>query len=65
MELAIRVLLDERPWIYQDEIAEFLLEVFDITVHQLTISRTLKRINITRKKLTVTVIQRNEELRIQ
>jgi arginine repressor len=65
MELAIRVLLDERLWIYQDEIAEFLLEVFDITVYQLTISRTLKRINITRKKLTVTVIQRNEELRIQ
>ena len=33
MELVIRVLLDERPWIYQDEIAEFLLEVFDITVY--------------------------------
>ena len=65
MELVIRVLLDERPWIYQDEIAEFLLEVFDITVHQSTISRTLKRIHITRKKLTVVAAQRNEELRIQ
>ena len=53
MELAIRVLLDKRPWIYQNEITEFLLEVFDITVHQLTISRTLKHIHITRKKLTV------------
>jgi hypothetical protein len=33
MELVIRVLLDERPWIYQDEITEFLLEVFDIIVY--------------------------------
>jgi transposase len=64
MEFVIRVLLDERPWIYQDEITEFLLEVFDITVHQSTISRTLKRIHITRKKLTVMAVQRNEELRI-
>jgi arginine repressor len=55
MELVIKVLLDERPWIYQDEIAEFLLEVFDVTVYRITISRTLKRIHITRKKLTVTV----------
>ena len=55
MELAIKVLLNKRPWIYQDEIAEFLLEVFDVTVYRITISRTLKRIHITRKKLTVTV----------
>jgi arginine repressor len=54
MELAIKVLLDEKPWIYQDEITKFLFKVFDVTVHQSTISRTLKRINITRKKLTVT-----------
>jgi arginine repressor len=53
MELAIKVLLDKRPWIYQDEIAKFLLEGLDVIVHQLTISRTLKRIHITRKKLTV------------
>lgn len=65
MELAIKALLDERPWTYQDEIAEFLLEVFDVTVHQSTISRTLKRIHMTRKKLMVVAGQRNEELRTQ
>ena len=65
MELIIKVLLDKRLWIYQDEITEFLLEVFDITVYQSTISRILKYINIIRKKFTIIVIQRNEELRIQ
>lgn len=53
MEQAIKHLLDERPWYYQDEIAQFLLEVFDIDVNQTTISRALKRIKITRKKLKV------------
>jgi hypothetical protein len=33
MEQAIKLLLDERPWFYQDKIADFLLEAFDITVH--------------------------------
>jgi arginine repressor len=41
MEQAIKLLLDERPWFYQDEIADFLLEAFNITVNQSTISRTL------------------------
>jgi transposase len=65
MEQAIKLLLDERPWFYQDEIADFLLEAFDITVHQSTISRTLQRIEVTRKKLKVEAAQRNQELRTQ
>jgi transposase len=65
IEQAIKALLDESPWTYQDEIVEFLFEVFDITVDQTTISKTLKRINITRKKLTIVAAQRSEELRIQ
>ena len=32
MEQAIRALLDESPWTYQDEIVEFLFEVFDVKV---------------------------------
>ncbi len=65
MEQAIKHLLDERPWYYQDEIAQFLLEVFDIDVNQTTISRALKRIKITRKKLKVVAAQQNAELRLQ
>jgi hypothetical protein len=33
---------------------EFLYEIFDITVDQSTISKTLKYINMIRKKLMVT-----------
>jgi arginine repressor len=65
MEQAVRYLLAEIPWLYQDEIAEFLLEAFGVTVDRSTISRLLKHINITRKKLTITAAQRNEELRTQ
>ena len=53
MEQAIRALLDDSPWTYQDEIIKFLFEIFDVTVNQSTISRTLKRMDITRKKLIV------------
>ena len=57
--------MDESPWTYQDEIVEFLYEVFDITVDRITISKTLKYMDMTRKKLIVVAGQRNEELRIQ
>jgi len=33
MEQAIKILLDQRPWYYQDEIAQFLHDAFDIEVH--------------------------------
>jgi hypothetical protein len=33
MEQAIKHLLDQRPWYYQDEIAAFLLDAFDVEVH--------------------------------
>ena len=65
IEQEIKALLDERLWTYQDEITEFLYEVFDITVDRSTISKALKRMDITRKKLTVSAAQRSEELRIQ
>ena len=63
MEAAIHYLLDRFPWFYQDEIATFLREVYDIDVRQQSISKALARIKITRKKLKVEAAQRNEELR--
>jgi arginine repressor len=54
MEQAVRCLLAKMPWLYQDEIAEFLLEAFGVMVDRSTISRLLKHINITRKKLIIT-----------
>jgi len=63
IDTAIHHLLNEYPWFYQDEIAEFLREVFDIDVDQSTVSRALARIKVTRKKLKVEAKQRNAELR--
>jgi transposase len=65
MEQAIKHLLDQMPWYYQDEIASFLFDVFGIQVSQPTISQVLRRIKITRKRLKVEAAQRNEELRTQ
>ena len=65
MEQAIKQLLDQMPWFYQDEIADFLYEVFGVEATQPTISATLKRIKVTRKRLKVEAAQRNDELRTQ
>jgi arginine repressor len=65
MEQAIKQLLEQMPWFYQDEIADFLFKVFGVQVSQPTISMVLKRIQVTRKKLKVEAAQRNQELRIQ
>jgi transposase len=63
VEMAINILLERMPWYYQDEIMEFLYEVYDIEVRQATISKVLKRIKITRKRLRVEAAQRNPLLR--
>jgi transposase len=65
MEVAIKLLLDQEPWLYQDEIADFILEAYDVFVDQSTVSRALKRIEVTRKRLKVLAAQRNQELRDQ
>jgi hypothetical protein len=65
MEQATKLLLDHRPWYYQDEIADFLLDAFDVEVVQTTISRALARIKITKKKLKVVASQQNAELRTE
>jgi transposase len=65
MEQAIKLLLDERPWYYLDEIQEFLLKAFDIDVCLQTVSNALARIKVTRKRLKVEAAQRNQELQNQ
>jgi hypothetical protein len=59
---AIYHLLNKFLWFYQDEIAEFLLEVYDIEVSQYTIFTALAQIKLTRKKLKKEAAQRNQEL---
>lgn len=62
-EKALKLLLEERPWMYLDELKEFLWEAYDKDVHISTISRCLARIQITRKRLKYIAAQRNAELR--
>jgi transposase len=64
IEASIFDLLNCCPWMYLDEIQDFLLEVFNITVDISTISRALQRIKVTRKKLRIEAAQRNPELRL-
>jgi len=44
--------LDQNNTVYQDEIMDFLAEEFGITVSQPTISRLLKQLQITHKRLS-------------
>ena len=55
--------LDDNPSAYQDEIAEFLLSEFDISITQSTVSRLLKRLNQTHKRVKRTHTARDDELR--
>jgi transposase len=64
IEEAIDYFIHHVPTIYQDELATFIFDCFDTKVSQSTISRALKRINITRKKLQVEAAQRNQVLRL-
>ena len=57
------LLLDKEPWWYQDELADFLLNMYGIKVNQSIILRALIRIKIIRKRLKVVASQRNHELR--
>ena len=41
MEQALRMVLDKEPWWYQDELADFLLDVYGIQVDRSTIARAL------------------------
>ena len=65
MEQAIKHLLDQRLWYYQDEIMAFLYSAFDVEVNQSIISRALRRIQVTRKRLKIIAAQQNDKLRTE
>lgn len=63
MEQAVKLLLDEQPWLYLDEIRDFLLDSYDVDVCISTVYNMLQHIMFTRKKLRVVAAQQNDELR--
>ena len=63
IEEVVTYLIAKVPYIYQDEIADFLYNVYEIRVSQLIVLRLLQRIELTRKQLSVQPKERNSELR--
>ena len=55
-------LLEQNNTIYQDEIVDFLVEEYGITVSQLTVSRLLKQLQITHKKVERAYKERDDLL---
>jgi len=64
MEQSVKLLLDERPWMYQDELTDFLYDAYGVNVARTTVHNVLQRIKFTRKKLKVIAAQQNQELRL-
>ena len=60
---AVEYILAYHPYLYQDEISDFIDECFHVRLHQTTISKLLKRLEITQKRLKVEAAQRNQVLR--
>ncbi len=63
IEEAVEYILAYHPYLYQDEISDFIDECFHVRLHQTTISKLLKRLEITQKRLKVEAAQRNQVLR--
>ena len=47
----MRTFIEESPHVYREEMADFIAEEFDIDVSIVTISRTLQKERISRKKV--------------
>lgn len=63
---ALEALLEyqrQKPWLYQDELARFLAEEWDIQLHRSTILKALKAAGISRKKAQL-IGPQSEELRV-
>ena len=63
IEEGIAYLVAKKPWVYQDEIRDFIDNCYGVSVHRTTISRVLAKMKITHKKLHETAAQRDPELR--
>ena len=55
--------LNDKPWAYQEEMMEYLLDDFGLAVVKSTISKTLKKMGITQKSLRKIADARDPELR--
>ncbi len=53
VNVVVRYALEQAPYLYQDEISDLLETVFGITLSQSSISRLLKRLKITKKRLRI------------
>ena len=59
----LREFLECKPWAYQTEMMDYLLDDFGLSVMQYTVSRTLKQMKITQKSLRKIADARDPEIR--
>ncbi|KIK73507.1 hypothetical protein PAXRUDRAFT_119145, partial [Paxillus rubicundulus Ve08.2h10] len=59
----ITSILDAHPSLYLDEIQECLFTAHNVDVSIATLSRTLRRIQLSHKQVSKSALERNEELR--
>ncbi|RFU31029.1 hypothetical protein B7463_g5310, partial [Scytalidium lignicola] len=62
IEQAVKEVIYTSNDLYQDEVADFIYDEFDIKLSQSAISKLLKKLNITHKKLEYVAAQRNQLL---
>lgn len=63
MEQGVGLLVTKAPYLYQDEIVEFIDDTYNIRVDRSTVSRILSRLKLIRKHLQPIPRERNERLR--
>ena len=59
----LKSFVEAKPWAYQEEMQDFLLDELDVSVHQSIISRALKKMKISLKNLRREATERNQDLR--
>jgi hypothetical protein len=47
----LKAFIEEQPHVYRDEMVDFIAEQYDVDVSLITISRTLQKERISRKKV--------------
>ena len=49
--IGLRAYIESKPWAYQDEMQEYLFDIWDIECSRSTVTRALKEMKLSRKNL--------------
>lgn len=63
MQAGLRTYLEAKPWAHRDEMIEYVFDDWDVLVDQSTMSRTLQRAHISRKRLKRVALEQSDTCR--